>query len=395
MNVMRNFNAQTKTIKVITILGTRPEIIKLSPLLPFLDREFNHLLIHTGQHYDHNMDEIFFQELQLRKPDFKLNVVSHPHGQQTGLMLEKIEPILMQEKPDLVIVQGDTNTTLAGALAAAKLFIPVMHVESGCRSFSKELPEEINKTLVPYLSEFLIAPDEICRNNLLKGGLSQEKIFQVGSTVGDAVERNKNLINPKILVDLKLEKEPFLLVTLHRAENTNNPERLQEMLEAINDLAELSTVVFPLHPRTKKALQEYEIKLSPKIKTTEPLSYLNFLALLSHCTFSLSDSGGVQEEAAALNVPCLILRNETEWTRLTEVGKNILVGTKKEKIVTFARNLLLNPLQIKKMKEIPSPFPKAVSAQIVKIIQEKLQEKIQDKPQEKHPEKTQGNIQKH
>ncbi|MBI2665959.1 UDP-N-acetylglucosamine 2-epimerase (non-hydrolyzing) [Candidatus Woesearchaeota archaeon] len=355
-------------MKIVTILGTRPEITKLSPLISLLDKEFEHILIHTGQHYDYNMDMIFFEELHLKKPNYLLGVGSHAQGKQTALILEKIEEILIHEKPALVIILGDTNTTLSGALAAAKLHISLMHVEAGCRSFNKQMPEEINRIVADHLSDYLIAPDEVSVKNLLSEGFSPEKIFAFGSTVFDAVLRNKDIANTSLLGDLFLIKDNYLLVTLHRAENTDDILRLKSIIEGLNKLAEFTTLVFPIHPRTKKFIQVNNIAVSPKIKVIEPQSYLHFLGLLSNCKFCLSDSGGVQEEALACNIPCLILRNETEWIRVVEAGKNLLVGTETEKIFSAAKELLDHPEKLSQIKEKRYDFAEGASSKILHFI---------------------------
>ncbi|MBI1968622.1 UDP-N-acetylglucosamine 2-epimerase (non-hydrolyzing), partial [Candidatus Woesearchaeota archaeon] len=203
-------------MKVVTVLGTRPEIIKLSALLPLLDQEFEHVLVHTGQHYDYNMDEVFFELLKLKKPSYTLNIGSHQQGKQTALMLERFEEVLLKEKPDLVIVQGDTNTALAGALAAVKLHVPVMHVEAGCRSFNRKMPEEINRVIADHVADYLIAPDNECVNHLKDEGIAAEKIKLLGSTAFEAVTKNKRFIDPSLIKKLCLEKNAFVLVTIHR-----------------------------------------------------------------------------------------------------------------------------------------------------------------------------------
>jgi UDP-N-acetylglucosamine 2-epimerase len=355
-------------MKIITNLGTRPEITKLSPLLPLLDEGFDHLLIHTGQHYDHNMDKIFFEELGLVKPDYLLGIGSRAREEQIEVMQEKIKEVLIKEKPNLVIVQGDTNTTLAGAQAASKLKIPLMHIEAGCRSFNEEMPEEKNRVAVDKISDYLITPDEQGVQNLLDEGISKGKVFLLGSTVFDAVLRNKRLISDEVISNWGLGKKDYLLVTLHRAENTDNLKVLREIIDALNNLAERTTLVFPIHPRTKKILENNQIYLNEEIKVIEPQSYLNFLALLSGCKFCLSDSGGIQEEALACEVPCLILRNETEWMRIVESGKNILVGTNKEKIISSAKILLDTEEELQKIKERESPFQGGASEKIIKLI---------------------------
>ncbi|MEK6968838.1 MAG: UDP-N-acetylglucosamine 2-epimerase (non-hydrolyzing) [Nanoarchaeota archaeon] len=358
-------------MKIITILGTRPEIIKLSALLPLLDQEFEHVLIHTGQHYDYNMDAVFFEELNLLKPKYFLNIGSHPQGKQTGLMLEKIEEVLIKEKPDLIIVEGDTNTTMAGALAAAKLHIPIMHAEAGCRSFNRQMPEEINRVIVDHISDYLIAPDEESFQHLLAEGISEDKISLLGSTAFDAVLRNKEFIKKEVVLDnYKLKEKKFVLVTLHRAENTDNVNNLRKIIGALNHLSNLATFVFPIHPRTRKVINENKIEINSSIKLVEPQPYLSFLALLSNCTFCISDSGGIQEEALAFNIPCLIPREETEWTRLVKAGKNILMGTNTDKIINETKKFLIDETELQRIKGIKYPYDDKVSKKIVEVIKQ-------------------------
>jgi UDP-N-acetylglucosamine 2-epimerase (non-hydrolysing) len=356
-------------MKIITILGTRPEITKLSPLLPLLDQEFEHKLIHTGQHYDYNMDEVFFNELNLRKPDYMLGVGSNTQAKQTAEMMIKIEDILIQEKPNWVIVFADPNTPLAGALVAAKLNIPLIHLEAGCRSFNKKMPEEINRILCDHCADLLIAPDEVAKQNLLNEGL--ENIHVVGSTAIESALRNVVYAREKVgfIEELGLEKDGFILATIHRAENTNDLLVLRGLVESFNEICEKIQVVFPLHPRTKKVIEENQINLSEKIKVIEPQGYLNFLNLLDNTLFVMSDSGGIQEEAAALNTPCLILRNETEWTYLTNARKNILLGTDKEKIISIILDLLENRGKIKEMKNVSLDLNTDVARKIITVIQ--------------------------
>ncbi len=364
-------------MKIITILGTRPEIIKLSPLLAQLEQEFQHKIIHTGQHYDHDMDQIFFEELKLPKPNYSLNIGSQTQGKQTASMLEKIEQILMTEKPNCILVQGDTNSTLSGALAASKLNIPIIHLEAGCRSFNKHMPEEINRILVDHMSTYLLAPDQKSVDHLLKENIKKENIFCVGSTSFDAILRNKEFINStQILKEFQLQKEKYLLITLHRAENTNNLTTLKNIIDAINQVAEKIVIVFPLHPRTKKIIEENNISLNQNIKLIPPQSYLSFLALMQNSKFIISDSGGIQEESVALNKPCLITREETEWTRLTDAGKNILVGTQTEKIINTI-NQLLDETNLQKIKEIPCPIEAGASQKVIEIIK-KIPSKSKD-----------------
>src|SRR3989338_164158 len=343
-------------MKITTILGTRPEITKLSPLIPLLEGISEHILIHTGQHYDYAMDQVFFKELQLRTPTYNLHIGSQAQGKQTAMILEKVEEILQKEKPSLVIVEGDTNTAPAASLAAAKLHLPLMHIEAGCRSFNRNMPEEINRIIADHLATYLIAPDEVSVENLRQEGITKN-VFMLGSTMFDAIVRNKQFINEtEISRQFGLEKDKFVLVTLHRAENTDRVENLQQITASLNQLAEETTLIFPIHPRTKKALQEYKITLNPKIRVLEPQPYLTFLGLLSSCLFCMIHSGGIQEEALVCNKPCLIVRNETEWIRIVKAGKNILVGTQEEKIVSTALSLLQQESELQRIQRIKYPY---------------------------------------
>jgi UDP-N-acetylglucosamine 2-epimerase len=319
---------------ILTVLGTRPEIIKLSPVLPLLAARWEHLLVHTGQHYDHALDGVFFDELRLRPPDIRLGVGSGGHAAQTARMLTALEPILIEVRPDAVLVQGDTNTTLAGALAASKLDIPVIHLEAGCRSFNRRMPEELNRVLVDHCAELLLAADQIALGNLQAEGLGNAHV--VGSTAIDACLRSVRFANRSpILQRLRLGSRGYLLCTIHRAENTT-PAILPGLVGAINTLAQQHKLVVPLHPRTQAALRAQDLSFTPQVELIEPVGYIDLLQLLRHARAVLTDSGGLQEEAAALNVPLLILRQETEWSYLVSGGKALLVGNRPETILAYA-----------------------------------------------------------
>ncbi|MDP3640660.1 MAG: UDP-N-acetylglucosamine 2-epimerase (non-hydrolyzing) [Nanoarchaeota archaeon] len=355
-------------MKIATILGTRPEIIKLSPLLPLLDKEFQHVIIHTGQHYDYEMDAIFLNQLHLRQPDYNLHIGSHSAGKQTGLMLEKLESTFLKEKPDCVVVQGDTNSVLAGSLAAAKLHIKVAHVEAGCRNFNRQTPEEINRIVADHLSEFLFPADENSRKNLLQEGFPNKRIYLVGNnTIYDACRRNIPFADKRVLETYSLLPGSFVLVTIHRAENTDEKKKLQEVVQALNDISSQIKIIFPIHPRTKKKLDEFGLILSHNIIVTEPLDYLRNLSLIQHSRFCITDSGGIQEEAVAFDVPCLIPLNETCWPRLVEAGKNFLTGQNSEGILAKARQLLDDTF-LQLIKSIPSPYIPGASERIVAVL---------------------------
>lgn len=354
-------------MKIATILGTRPEIIKLSPLISPFDEKFDHILIHTGQHYSYNMDKIFFKELNLRNCDYSLNIGSGSHAAQTGKMMIEIEKVLLKEKPDLVVVQGDTNSTLAGALTASKLNIKIAHIEAGCRSFDKRMPEEINRVLVDHCCDILFAPDEDAIKNLSNEGVQKDRVHLVGNTSVDACLRIVNFFDLNKLKELNIRKQDYVLLTIHRQENTD-PDKLREIIKAINAIADKIKIVFPLHLRTKKIIEANDIEINKNILLTEPMGYRDFIGLLANSKFVMTDSGGIQEESGILNVPCLILRKNTEWKYLVDIGKNMLIGTDYSSIVNSVNNLLDNEDQLNKMKNIKSIINKFVSEKIVSII---------------------------
>jgi len=368
-------------MKLSIILGTRPEIIKLSPIIRALEKtNVDWHIIHTNQHYSENMDKIFFKELNLPNPKYNLNIGSGTHGEQTGKMLIEIEKVLLSEKPDVVIVQGDTNTVLAGALTASKLKIDIAHVEAGLRSFDRNMPEEINRVLTDHISSYLFAPTEIAKNNLLREGIEENKIFVIGNTIVDATLQNLKIAekneNVKAFFNNIVDDDYFLL-TLHRAENVDNKERLKNILEGITKITEIynKTIIFPIHPRTKKRLEEFnlfeKLKSNKKIKIIEPVGYLEFLMLEKNAELILTDSGGVQEEACILKVPCITLRDNTERPETVEVGANILVGDNKEKLIK-AVEIMLN-----KKRNWKNPFGDGKSGEkIVKILMNNIMDNI-------------------
>lgn len=332
-------------MKISVILGTRPEIIKMSPIIRYLkDISLDFFILHTGQHYSYEMERIFFQELELPDADYNLEVGSGTHGQQTGKMLSGIEDVLLQEKPDIVLVQGDTNTVLAGALAAAKLGIKVGHVEAGLRSFDRSMPEEINRVVADHLSDYLFAPTMTAQQNLLQEGISSDNIFVCGNTVVDALFQNIGISESKLSVldDLGLQKEGYFLVTAHRQENVDNEGRLNDIVNGLLDLHRQYDIpiIFSAHPRTINRLAEFGITLPEGIRIIEPPGYLEFLQLEKNAKLVLTDSGGVQEETCILRVPCVTLRNNTERPETIEVGSNILVGTNPSKILNGVSMML-------------------------------------------------------
>ena len=358
-------------MKIATILGTRPEIIKLSPLIPLLDEGFDHVLIHTGQHYSYNMDKIFFDELNLRDCDYTLNVGSETHAAQTGKMMIEIEKVLLKEKPDIVVVQGDTNSTLAGAITASKLNINVAHVEAGCRSFDKRMPEEINRILVDHCSDILFAPDDNAINNLTTEGIKKDNFHLVGNTSIDACLRVVGLFNLNQLKKLCLKKQDYAVLTVHRQENTEYI-KLKEIIKAMNVISNRTKIVFPVHLRTKKIIETYDIPISDNILLIDPTGYKDFIGLVANSKFVMTDSGGIQEEAGVLDIPCLILRENTEWGYLVDLGKNLLIGTDSKNITNTVNDLLVNDWKLEEMKNIKAPIQKEASERMVSILKRSL-----------------------
>lgn len=348
-------------MKIAFIIGTRPEIIKMSPLIDEVDkRGIDNIVIHTGQHYDYEMSQQFFLDLELREPDYNIGVGSGSHGKQTAVMMEGIEKVLVKEKPDIVLVQGDTNAVLAGALVAAKLHIPVGHVEAGLRSHDKTMPEEINRMVADVCTNLFFVPTEETALNLLFEGVNRENIFITGNTVVDACYRNLKIAekNSQIMSQLEVEGD-ILSLTLHRAENVDDRQRLENIIEALLNIQDL-TIVFPAHPRTVKTLKKFGmyslIEEAPHIKMIKPIGYLDFLILESNSKLLMTDSGGIQEEAITMNVPCLTLRYNTERPETVEAGGNILVGANTEKILENVSKLLADQDLYQNMKKATNPY---------------------------------------
>jgi UDP-N-acetylglucosamine 2-epimerase len=330
-------------MKIVTIVGARPQFIKAASVSRAIERhntehdsKITEIMVHTGQHYDENMSQVFFDELEMRKPDYNLGVGSGTHGKMTGAMLEKIEQVLLKETPDIVLVYGDTNSTLAGALAATKLHIPVGHVEAGLRSFNRRMPEEVNRVLTDHVSSLLFCPTDTAVENLKNEGIT-EGVFKVGDVMFDSFLFNKELAERKsnILSNLELKPKSFCLCTVHREENTTNGKRLTGLFEAFKKLAAPECpFVVPLHPRTRKAIQELGGGRlgGPHVRILEPVSYLDMVSLETHAKVILTDSGGVQKEAYFARTPCITLREETEWVELVEHGHNVIAGCAPERI---------------------------------------------------------------
>lgn len=349
-----------KNIKIALIYGTRPEIIKLSSLMRALDKgNTPYVMIHTGQHYSPNLDKIFFKQLDLPLPHYHLQIRSkapYLQGFHTGKMLIEIEKILLKERPTHVLVQGDTNTVLAGALAASKISTTYSytgyryslgHVEAGLRSYDRQMPEEVNRFISDHLSDLLFTPTETSKEILLKEGISREKVFVTGNTIVDAVLQNLGIARKKVNIKKMLPrgKKEYILATLHRQENVDEKKRLEAILRGL----ELSSddlkrdILLPLHPRTRVKMESFGIRPPACFHVMEPLGFLEFLTLESHASLIMSDSGGVQEEACILKVPCVTLRTTTERPETIEVGANRLSGVNSEDIARSAREMILKP----------------------------------------------------
>ena len=325
-------------MKIVTVVGARPQFIKAAALSRLLRERHTEYVVHTGQHYDSNMSDVFFAELGMPPPFFNLKIGSGSHGVQTGLMLIKLEEILQDIRPDRLIVYGDTNSTLAGALAGVKLNIPIIHIEAGLRSFNRAMPEEINRVITDHLSTWLLCPSQTSVENLDSEGLVKN-VHLVGDIMINALDHaaRRAKLESNILNRFNLTQKSYALATIHRAENTDDPQRLQQILDAFRKIE--IKIVFPIHPRTRKALASFEI---PKnILLIEPVGYLDMVMLEMMANVILTDSGGIQKEAYWLGTSCITLRNETEWVETVESGWNTLTGAITDVIVCAAKDTLL------------------------------------------------------
>ena len=338
-------------MKILSIVGARPQFIKAALVSKKLrEKGVKEILVHTGQHYDSNMSDIFFKELNLPQPDYYLGVGSGKHGEQTGKMLIEIEKVLLKENPDIVLVYGDTNTTLAGALAAVKLHIPVAHIEAGLRSFNKKMPEEVNRILTDHISDFLFCPSKVAVENLKKEGIFKG-VHLVGDVMLDiALEISKKVDTEGVLSKYNLPYKGFVLTTIHRAENTDSEERLHKIWSSLKILAFKGIkIFFPVHPRTYKALKTYEFleeTIPENLILNDPVSYKEMIVLEKSAKVTITDSGGVQKESVYFQTPCVIPRNETEWIELVELGYAFLVGANENLIVQKVEELFNKEVNI-------------------------------------------------
>jgi UDP-N-acetylglucosamine 2-epimerase (non-hydrolysing) len=334
-------------LKIINIVGARPNLPKIAPLIREMQRhpEIEPILVHTGQHYDEALSDIFFRQMGIPTPHVNLEVGSGSHAAQTAEVLKRVEPVLIEHQPDLVLVVGDVNSTIAVSLAAVKLGIPVAHVEAGLRSFDRSMPEEINRLLTDALADFLFVTEEDAIQHLLKEGRPRESIYLVGNVMIDSLRHFLPIAQKsRIGEDLNLKNaanwQRFGVLTLHRPSNVDSTQKLAELLGAIDQIAAQIPVIFPVHPRTRQHLTQAGIETHPQLKLIPPLGYLDFLCLLSKATLVLSDSGGIQEETTALGVPCLTLRENTERPITISEGTNLLIGTDPAKILAAAQQIL-------------------------------------------------------
>jgi UDP-N-acetylglucosamine 2-epimerase (non-hydrolysing) len=358
-------------MRILNIVGARPNLVKIAPLLREMRRhaEIEPILVHTGQHYDEKLSDVFFRQMGIPEPDVNLEVGSGSHAWQTAEILKKIELILIERKPDCVLVVGDVNSTVAASLAAAKLGIPVVHVEAGLRSFDRTMPEEINRIVTDALSDYLFVTEEDAIENLIREGKHRERIYLVGNVMIDALKQflpvaQKSKIADELGLNNSKGPQPYALLTLHRPSNVDSPETLAALLAAIAEIAHQIPVIFPVHPRTKERLSAAEKSLEG-IRFVPPLGYLDFLSLMSRARLVLTDSGGIQEETTSLGVPCLTLRENTERPVTVTEGTNELVGQDPKKIVAAANKILKGET---KKGRIPRYWDGKASERIIEIL---------------------------
>ena len=362
-------------MKIISVVGARPNFMKVAPIFKALDVKrktqdvkIEHLICHTGQHYDEKMSKVFFDELELPKPDFYLGIGGGSHAEQTGKVMIEFEKVLMKENPDLVIVVGDVNSTIACSLAAVKLGIKVAHVEAGLRNFDRTMPEEINRILTDSISDYLFVSEPDGLKNLSKEGVSQEKVFYVGNTMIDNLVHFTPIIDKSSVLDeFGLTVNEYILVTFHRPSNVDKEENLKSVVELLNRLSVYKKVIFPIHPRTKKQLEETRLsqELNKNVIITNPLGYIDFISLVKNSALVITDSGGIQEETTFLGVPCITTRKTTERPITVEIGTNVLVGEDFNKACEIAIDIMNGKI---KNGRIPELWDGKAAERIVEIL---------------------------
>jgi UDP-N-acetylglucosamine 2-epimerase (non-hydrolysing) len=342
-------------MKILSVVGARPNFMKIAPLLWEMHRHAGiaTFLVHTGQHYDERMSRHFFEELNIPRPDVDLGVGSASHAVQTAEVMKRFEPVLKEWRPDAVVVVGDVNSTIACALTAVKLGVPVAHVEAGLRSFDRDMPEEINRILTDSISRWLFVSEPSGLHNLRREGVAEDRIFFVGNVMIDTLRASRDRAESStVLEDLRLKPQGYAVLTLHRPSNVDDPRVFDKLMTAVGLLQRELPIVFPVHPRTRKALETHPAGNLSNLRLTEPLGYLDFLKLMAHARMVLTDSGGVQEETTVLGVPCLTLRHNTERPVTIEQGTNVLVGSSPDRILSTALRLLSVPLGEKRVPEL-------------------------------------------
>jgi len=357
--------------KVISVVGARPNFVKISPIHKAFQKyksEINHLICHTGQHFDKNMSKVFFEELQMPEPDFYLGISGGSHAQQTARIMIEFEKVLLDEKPDLVIVPGDVNSTLASSLVASKLHIPIAHVESGLRSFDRMMPEEINRILTDVIADMLFVTEESAIKNLSNEGIDSDKVFFTGNVMIDSlVNYLPEIEKSTVLNNNNLEQGNYILATFHRPSNVDNPDNLVKIITTLNDLSKHCQVLFPAHPRTRKKMNELGLidKVEATVKITEPIGYIDFLSLTKNAKLVITDSGGIQEETTFMGVQCITVRNSTERPVTVSLGTNQIVGEDFKKLFSVANEILRG--RIKKGK-IPDLWDGKAAERIAEIV---------------------------
>jgi len=370
-------------IKIINVVGARPNFMKIAPIVEEMEKhsEIESILVHTGQHYDENMSKLFFKDLGIPKPQVYLGVGSGSHAKQTARIMLEFEKVLLREKPDVVIVVGDVNSTIACALTSVKLYIPVAHIEAGLRSFDATMPEEINRILTDAISDYLFTTEESAKTNLIREGKPEEKIYFVGNVMADTLLKNKKRAGKSnILLALNLKPKTYAVLTLHRPSNVDDKDTLQRILEALRSISKEIPIIFPIHPRTKRQIENFgfhdyflfhnlnstnPIDSKNPIHCIAPLGYLDFLHLIANSNFVLTDSGGIQEETTILTIPCITLRKNTERPITVEEGTNVIVGSDKKKIISESFKIIKGD---KRESKIPKFWDGKASQRIIKIL---------------------------